>query len=106
MKESCSFIFPLLCPVFVLQVPNFIPSLSAVVAEVTPERYIWRLGIAFMTSPRSLDSFIYYNLFSLTISTFFFKYLNVVLFILQWVQCLALYGLTYVSSIENYGRYS
>jgi len=57
-----------------------------------------------MTSPRSLDSFIYYNLFALKIKSKYYKNLNSLLFVLHWIQCLALYGLTYVSSTENFSK--
>lgn len=89
-----------------LQVPNVIPSISSVVGGVTPERYIWRLGMAFFSFPRLFDSFLYYNFLSQGPGNrSFLRYWgNWLLLLLHWVQYLSLFGLSYVSSKENYSE--
>lgn len=82
-----------------------IPSISAVVGGVTPERYIWRLGIALFSFPRLLDSLLYYNFLSQDVARTSLKTLNKILFVLHWIQYFSLFGLTYVSSKENYRKY-
>lgn len=81
-----------------------IPSISSVVGGVTPERYIWRLGIAFFSFPRLFDSLLYYNFLSQNLSdgNFLLRLGNKLLFVLHWIQYFSLFGLTYISSKENY----
>lgn len=81
-----------------------IPSISAVVGGVTPERYIWRFGIALFSFPRLLDSLLYYNFLGQGMSLVWMKTLNKLLFVLHWVQYFSLFGLTYMSSKENYSE--
>lgn len=85
-----------------------VPSISAVVGGVTPERYIWRLGIAFYSFPRLFDAFLYYNFLSQGAGKrdLFHLWGNRLVFLLHWGQCFSLFGLTYISSRENYCRYT
>lgn len=87
-----------------LQVPNVVPSISSVVGGVTPERYIWRLGVAIFSFPRLLDSLLYYNFLGQDIGgrDHFRRWGNRLLLLLHWVQYFSLFGLTFVSSKENY----
>ncbi len=90
-----------------LQVPNIVPSISAVIGGVTPERYVWRFGMALFGIPQIFNSFLYYNFFgecSLA-SEKWYRVLNRIVWLLFVVQNLALLGLTYVSSIEYFRKF-
>ena len=91
-----SFCFP--------QVPNIVPSISAVVGGVTPERYIWRLGMAFFSFPRVFDAFLYFNFFSQSqlITQLWYSWLNRAVLLVHVLQYLGLFGLSYISSTENF----
>ena len=95
-------------PVSVFQVPNIVPSISAVIGGNTPERYIWRMGMAFFSFPRMLDGFLYYNFFSLSpgIGQPGSRILNVVVWLLHVGQYLSLFTLSYVSSTEYYSEWA
>ncbi|XP_064404861.1 post-GPI attachment to proteins factor 2-like [Halichondria panicea] len=86
------------------KVPNIVPSISAVIGGVTPERYIWRFGMAFFSFPQLLNSFLYYNFFgqSSAASEKWYRTLNKLVWLLFVVQNLSLFGLTYVSSVEYF----
>jgi hypothetical protein len=87
------------------EVPNIVPSISAVIGGSTPERYIWRLGIAFFSFPRTFESFIYHNFFSTSpghAASASNSHLNKLVWLLHVGQCLSLFILTYVSSTEYY----
>lgn len=80
-----------------------IPSISAVVGGVTPERYIWRLAMAFFSFPRLFDSFLYYNFLGQGIGgRGFLWWINRLVLLLHWGQYFSLFGLSYISSRENY----
>ena len=72
----------------------------------TPERYIWRLGIALFSFPRILDSFLYLNFFSGSPgpAALANSALNGVVWLLHMGQYFSLFLLSYVSSTENYGQ--
>lgn len=101
MKLKIKFNWQLFFP---FQVPNIVPSISAVVGGVTPERYIWRLGMAFFSFPRMFDAFLYFNFFSHSPlnSELWYSSLNKLVFVVHVLQYLGLFGLSYVSSTENY----
>lgn len=86
------------------KVPNIVPSVSAVIGGNTPERYIWRMGMAFFSFPRVLDAFLYHNFFSASPGGG--QPVNIVLNGVVWVlhvgQYLSLFTLSYVSSTEYY----
>ena len=89
-----------------MQVPNFIPSISAVMGGHTPERYIWRLLMALFSFPRLFDGLLYYNFFSLSLSNrmTWYRWLNrTVLFLHLW-QYVSLFQLSYISSKENFSK--
>ena len=91
---------------FSSQVPNVVPSISAVIGGNALEQYIWRMGIAFFTFPRMLDSFLYLNFFSSSprSSQPWNAVLNGVVWLLHIGQYLSLFTLTYISSTEYYGE--
>lgn len=86
------------------KVPNFVPSISSVVGGVTPERYIWRICIAIFSFPRLFDSLLCFNLLSRGIGeNDHFRYWgNYLLFVLHFVHYFSLFGLSFVSSTENF----
>lgn len=83
-----------------------IPSISAVTGGFTPERYVWRLGMAFFSSPRIFDSFLMYNFFAASSAAkhTFYCILNKVNWFCYVAENLALFALSYVSSVENYRK--
>ncbi|XP_055333657.1 post-GPI attachment to proteins factor 2-like [Paramacrobiotus metropolitanus] len=86
-------------------VANYLPSLSSSIGGFTPQRYIWRTGIAIHSAPRLFVAFLYLNFYrtSSAIShnrlLLRLAYLN---FALNLLENAALVILTYVSSTENY----
>eukprot|EP00112_Aurelia_sp_Birch-Aquarium-sp1_P003953 Seg145.3 transcript_id=Seg145.3/GoldUCD/mRNA.D3Y31 product="Post-GPI attachment to proteins factor 2" protein_id=Seg145.3/GoldUCD/D3Y31 len=86
------------------KVPNYLPSLSAAIGDLTPQRYIWRMGIALHSSGRFLVAFIYlyfYKQLSYGKKDWIYKMakLNLVLNVLENFSLLTL---SYVSSKENF----
>jgi len=91
--------------IFLLQVTNVVPSISAITGGFTPERYIWRYGMAYFSWPRTFDSFLIYGFFaasSLNRNTWY-SILNKISWLCYVVEHVSLFTLTYVSSTENYG---
>lgn len=89
-----------------LQVPNIVPSISAVIGGNTPERYIWRIGMAFFSFPRMLDSFLYYKFFSSSPGgSGQISIMNGIVWLLHVGQYMSLFTLSFVSSTENYGEW-
>ena len=86
--------------------PNIVPSISAVTGGVTPERYIWRLGMALFVGPRLFDGLLYINFFThslgAAVSRLWYRWTNRLNYLLHVGQLLALLGLSYVSSTENF----
>ena len=92
---------------FPSQVPNYLPSLSAAIGDYTPERYIWRLGIALHSFGRYMVAAIYmyfYTQLSIGKKSWFFS-LAVLNFFLNLLEIFSLLVLSYVSSTENFGKF-
>lgn len=86
------------------KVANYLPSVSAAIGGFTPQRYIWRIGIALHAAPRFLAVAGYYRHFLTRLSYCGSKWIILSQFacLLHFIENMSLIGLTYVSSSENY----
>ncbi|XP_066287202.1 post-GPI attachment to proteins factor 2-like isoform X3 [Branchiostoma lanceolatum] len=84
-------------------VANYLPSISAAIGGLTPERYIWRTGIALHTAPRYMVTLMYYNFHRNRSATpsVWYQLLYKLTCLLNIVEVSSLVVLTYVSSTEN-----
>lgn len=97
---------------FKFKVPNYLPSISAAIGGNMPEMFIWRVTIALHCFPRILllPSAIHKHytntqsgrIYHLT--TWWFKPLNFLNYILEIIENGALLSMTYISSVENHGE--
>ncbi|XP_031551054.1 post-GPI attachment to proteins factor 2-like isoform X2 [Actinia tenebrosa] len=87
------------------RVPNYLPSISAATGDYSPEKYIWRIGIAYHSFMRLivviLEHRILHNRIIGTPSTWF-VWMTRIKSLLLVVENFALLMLTYVSSDDNY----
>uniref|UniRef100_T1JLR0 Splicing factor YJU2 n=1 Tax=Strigamia maritima TaxID=126957 RepID=T1JLR0_STRMM len=85
------------------RVSNYLPSISAAIS-FTPQRYIWRICIALHAAPRVLAALCYYKHYRQRFGYFDKSWIVIIriTFLLNLIEILALIGLTYVSSTENY----
>lgn len=89
------------------RVYNIIPSISAITG-VSPQRYLWRICVAFHIGPRVVIAFVYYAHYlsiimqkPLSERPRFMKHLRFC-FWLSMIEIGTLCGVTYVSNRENY----
>ncbi|XP_012547142.2 post-GPI attachment to proteins factor 2-like isoform X1 [Bombyx mandarina] len=90
------------------KVYNVVPSISAITG-ISPQRYIWRICIAFHLGPRLLIGSLYYNYHKERNSFIGDEKVRVqanklgeACYWLNLIELLALTGVTYVSNRENY----
>ncbi|XP_071525713.1 post-GPI attachment to proteins factor 2-like [Panulirus ornatus] len=84
-------------------VPNYLPSISSAIGEFVPQRYIWRAAIAVHSAPRFLIASMYNSFMNRILPNiaFYNNAVKVTTF-LNVVENIALLGLSFVSSKENY----
>ena len=95
-----------------VQVPNYLPSVSAVIGGEMPEKFIWRTAVAVHCLPRIvLFASVIHKYYKNTelgrrynSVTWWFGPLNLLNCISQVVENGALITLTYVSSTDNLGK--
>ncbi|EEC18127.1 post-GPI attachment to proteins factor 2-like [Ixodes scapularis] len=91
----------------VCKVYNFCPSVSAITG-ISPQRYVWRTGVALHTGPRLLLASLYpryYSRRALLVEAPrrpLFLRLARANYLLHLTEALSLVGVTYVSNRENY----
>ncbi|XP_033107958.1 post-GPI attachment to proteins factor 2-like, partial [Anneissia japonica] len=87
-------------------VPNFFPSISTVIGNYTPQKYIWRIGVALHVTPRLLFATVYYNYYSdmkhVVEKRYLFGIVNRVSCLCHISEIFCLLGLTCISSTENF----
>uniref|UniRef100_A0A1B6D455 CWH43-like N-terminal domain-containing protein n=1 Tax=Clastoptera arizonana TaxID=38151 RepID=A0A1B6D455_9HEMI len=88
------------------RVYNIIPSISAITG-VSPQRYLWRICVAFHIGPRVLIASIYHSYYSSLLDPIALnsRYSTKLLSICYWLnitEIAALCGVTYISNRENY----
>ena len=88
-----------------LQVYNFLPSISAVIGEFSPQSYVWRVCIALHAPQRIMTSMVYYNYHTavnMAVGEELYKAVAAFNSVLGIVEVFSLLCLTMVSSTENY----
>ncbi|XP_054709437.1 post-GPI attachment to proteins factor 2-like [Uloborus diversus] len=91
-----------ICDVF-----NFCPSVSAITG-ISPQRYIWRIGVALHSTPRLLLASVYYNHYIRKSKNVNNDSKSLYQHIVTWnywfhvTEIMALVGVTYISNKENY----
>lgn len=91
------------CRVCCEQVHNYLPSVSAAIGDYYPQRFIWRFVIALHTIPRIQIAHVYYAYF-ISILPKWQKSTVLVNCLLNLVEVLSLFGLTFISSTDNYSK--
>ena len=95
--------------VFVIQVKNYIPSISAVTG-ITPQAYLWRTCIALHSAPRFAVTVIYYNHYMSRLHLIpaervpLFKFLIKLNFWFNFVENSCLVLVAYITNRENYRK--
>ncbi|BFZ14854.1 hypothetical protein BsWGS_17893 [Bradybaena similaris] len=88
------------------EVWNFLPSVSVATGQLAPQKYIWRIFIALHATPRFLIAAGYHSMHKLMFvgnkSLLMYRHLSNVAYFLHVLEVLALVGLSFVSSAEDY----
>ena len=91
----------------ILQVPNYLPSISAAIGGYVPQRNVWRISIALHAFPRFLAALAYFK-YHMNFLVEKRRHLYVALAglctLLHMVENFALVVLTYISSLDNRGK--
>ncbi|KAK7872900.1 hypothetical protein R5R35_004223 [Gryllus longicercus] len=83
------------------EVANFLPSISAAIGVYLPQRYVWRTAIAIHAGPRFLVARMYYRYYQDVLYPGIYFVARIAC-CLNVIENLALIGLTFISSAENY----
>ncbi|KAG8230100.1 hypothetical protein J437_LFUL007644 [Ladona fulva] len=89
------------------RVYNIIPSISSITG-VSPQRYLWRICIAFHIGPRLIIASVYYTYYLSLLPAVIksqhasYKKLMIICYWLNILEIASLCGVTYVSNRENY----
>ncbi|XP_068239250.1 post-GPI attachment to proteins factor 2-like isoform X2 [Palaemon carinicauda] len=84
-------------------VPNYLPSISSAIGEFVPQRYIWRAAIAVHSAPRFLLAAMYNSFMKRILpNADNYQIMVRVTTTLNVIENIALLGLSFVSSKENY----
>jgi hypothetical protein len=87
------------------RVLNVLPSISAAVGDVSPQKHIFRASIGLHCPVVYLIAFCYYQYFkSMQLSTAY-RRLNFITLVTRWVEISALLSLAVVSSTENHSAH-
>ncbi|CAG5122532.1 unnamed protein product, partial [Candidula unifasciata] len=88
------------------EVWNFMPSISVATGQLAPQKYIWRILIALHATPRFLIAAGYHSMHKMMFlgnkSLQTYSHLSSLAYFLHVVEILALVGLSFVSSTEDY----
>ena len=90
-----------------MQVPNYLPSISAAIGGYVPQRNVWRISIALHAFPRfliALAYFQYHMKFLVVKKRQLYTALAGLCTLLHMVENFALVVLTYISSLDNRGK--
>ncbi|XP_055894343.1 post-GPI attachment to proteins factor 2-like isoform X2 [Biomphalaria glabrata] len=88
------------------RVNNYLPSISAAIGGFTPQRYVWRICIAFHAAPRLMIAWAYYNFHTSVHAgkhNELYKAGAALTSLCHVIEVTALVGLTYISSLDNHG---
>ncbi|KAJ1526783.1 hypothetical protein ONE63_008356 [Megalurothrips usitatus] len=83
------------------KVENYLPSISAAIGNFSPQRDVWRTAIGTHALPRLLVASKYYSFYKAVL----YKWAHFLAAVACWltvIENLALVGLTFVSSSDNY----
>lgn len=86
----------------ILQVQNFLPSISAAIGNYRTQRFVWGTAIAIHAIPRFIFAAIYRQYYRDVLNDKAQK-LATLACVLNVIENIALIGLTFINSAYNYG---
>jgi len=86
-----------------VQVTNYLPSVSAATGDFPLSKFVWRLCIAIHAGPRFIVAGMYYRYLRSVVYQKYMK-LSLLTCLLNVVENIALLGLTFVSSDDDYRK--
>nr|CAD7197806.1 unnamed protein product [Timema douglasi] len=84
-----------------LRVANYLPSISAAIGSYSPQNQVWKTAIFIHAGPRFLIARMYYKYYQ-SVLYHWIHFLAAIACWLNVAENLALVGLTFISSSENY----